>query len=106
MNWYAQSAHGGQYAAVVNDYYNKVNLNMTTDQGGPNTAVIPLVASGKYMFGLMASDQILLARQNGVPVVAIFAPFQTSLSGLMYHQCSRWLIFQICKAARSMSLPG
>ena len=86
MNWYAQSAHGGQYAAVVNDYYSKVNLNMTTDQGGPNTAVIPLVASGKYMFGLMASDQILLARQNGVPVVAIFAPFQTSLSGLMYHQ--------------------
>jgi NitT/TauT family transport system substrate-binding protein len=86
MNWYAQSAHGGQYAAVVNGYYNQVNLNMTTDQGGPNTPAIPLVASGKYMFGLMASDQILLARQDGVPVVAIFAPFQTSLSGLMYHQ--------------------
>jgi NitT/TauT family transport system substrate-binding protein len=86
MNWYAQSAHGGQYAAVVNGYYNQVNLNMTTDQGGPNTPTIPLVASGKYMFGLMASDQILLARQDGVPVVAIFAPFQTSLSGLMYHQ--------------------
>jgi NitT/TauT family transport system substrate-binding protein len=86
MNWFAESAHGGQYAAVVNGFYDKVNLKMTTDQGGPNVPVIPLVASGKYMFGLMQADQILLARQNGTPVVAIFAAFQTALNGLMYHQ--------------------
>jgi NitT/TauT family transport system substrate-binding protein len=84
-NWFAQSAHGGQFAATVNQDYQKQNLDMTTDQGGPNMSTVPLVAAGKYMFGMFSADQILLARQDGVPLVAVFAPFQIGLGGLMYH---------------------
>jgi len=86
MNWFAQSAHGGQFAATMSGYYEKLNVKMTTDQGGPNVPVVPLLASGKYMFGMLGSDQVLLARQDGVPLVGVFAPFQLALSGLMYHQ--------------------
>ncbi len=86
MNWFAQSAHGGQFAATMSGYYEKLNVKMTTDQGGPQTPVVPLLASGKYTFGMLGSDQVLLARQDGIPLVGVFAPFQTALSGLMYHQ--------------------
>src|SRR6202035_4951658 len=75
-NWFAESAHGGQFAAALNKEYAKQNLDMTTDQGGPSVSTVPLVASGKYMFGMFSADQILLARQDGVPLVAVFAPFQ------------------------------
>lgn len=84
-NWFAESAHGGQFAAMLNKEYDKLNLNMTTDQGGPSVSTVPLVAAGKYMFGMFSADQILLARQDGVPIVAVFAPFQIGLGGLMYH---------------------
>jgi NitT/TauT family transport system substrate-binding protein len=84
-NWFAESAHGGQFAAALNKEYEKQNLDMTTDQGGPSVSTVPLVASGKYQFGMFSADQILLARQDGVPLVAVFAPFQIGLGGLMYH---------------------
>lgn len=84
-NWFAESAHGGQFAATLNKEYAKQNLDMTTDQGGPSVSTVPLVAAGKYMFGMFSADQILLARQDGVPLVAVFAPFQIGLGGLMYH---------------------
>jgi NitT/TauT family transport system substrate-binding protein len=84
-NWFAESAHGGQFAAMLNKEFAKQNLDMTTDQGGPSVSTVPLVAAGKYMFGMFSADQILLARQDGVPLVAVFAPFQIGLGGLMYH---------------------
>jgi NitT/TauT family transport system substrate-binding protein len=84
-NWFAESAHGGQFAAGLNNDYQKQNLDMTTDQGGPSVSTVPLVAAGKYMFGMFSADQILLARQDGVPLVAVFAPFQIGLGGLMFH---------------------
>jgi NitT/TauT family transport system substrate-binding protein len=85
-NWFAQSAHGGQFAATMNGYYEQLNVKMTTDQGGPRTPVTPLLASDKYTFGMVGNDQVLLARQNGIPLVGIFAPFQVSLGALMFHQ--------------------
>jgi NitT/TauT family transport system substrate-binding protein len=84
-NWFAESAHGGQFAAALNKEFDKQNLDMTTDQGGPSVSTVPLVASGKYQFGMFSADQILLARQDGVPLVAVFAPFQIGLGGLMFH---------------------
>jgi NitT/TauT family transport system substrate-binding protein len=86
MNWFAQSAHGGQFSAAMSGYYDQLNVKMTTDQGGPNVPVTPLLASGKYTFGMLGSDQVLLARQDGVPLVGVFAPFQVALSALMFHQ--------------------
>jgi NitT/TauT family transport system substrate-binding protein len=86
MNWFAQSAHGGLFAALKNGDYEKVNLKMTNEQGGPQISAIPLVASGKHTFGMMQADQLLLARQEGIPIVGVFPIFQVNPQGLMYHQ--------------------
>jgi NitT/TauT family transport system substrate-binding protein len=84
-SWFAQSSHGGQFAATMSGYYDKANIKMTTDQGGPQEPVVPLLASGKYTFGMTGADVLLQARQDGIPIVAVFAPFQLTLTGLMYH---------------------
>lgn len=62
---------------------------MTTAQGGPQVSSIPLVAAGKYTFGMSSADNILLARQQGIPIVAIFAAFQIDPQVLLWHSASK-----------------
>lgn len=86
MSWFAESSHGGFYAAWKNGDYQKLNLNMTIDQGGPQISGVPLVASGKEQFAMLgAADDVLIAREQGLPVVAIFGTFQINEQGLMFH---------------------
>jgi NitT/TauT family transport system substrate-binding protein len=85
MNWFAQSAHGGLFAALKNGDYERANLKMTNEQGGPQTPVVPQIGSGKVQFGMMQADQIFLGRDEGIPLVGIFTVFQINPQGLLYH---------------------
>lgn len=85
MNWFAEPEQGGQFAAQANGDYAAVGLAATTLQGGPQVSDITLVASGKDTFGMASADTILLARQQGIPVVAIFSAFQVDPQVLIWH---------------------
>jgi len=85
MNWFAQSSQGGFFAALKNGHYEKQNIKMTNAQGGPGIAATPLVATGTHTFGMTSADTLLLAREEGIPVVMVFGTFQTNPQGLMYH---------------------
>lgn len=85
MNWFAEPEQGGQWAAQLNGDYAKLGLAMTTVQGGPQISPITMVAAGKYTFGMATADSILQARAQGIPVVAIFAVFQTNPQVLIWH---------------------
>ena len=85
MNWFAQSSQGGYFAAVKNGYYTDAGIDMTIEQGGPQVAAIPLVAAGRHTFGMSSADQVLLAREEGIPVVMVYTAFQINPQGLMYH---------------------
>jgi len=85
MNWFAQSSQGGFFAALKNGHYEKQNIKMTNAQGGPQIAAIPLVATGTHTFGMSSADQVLLAREEGIPIVMVYGTFQTNPQGLMYH---------------------
>jgi NitT/TauT family transport system substrate-binding protein len=83
-NWFAQPSQAGYYAAAKNNRYADLNLDLRVDQGGPGISAVPLVASGKQTFGMSSGDALLSARQEGIPLVAIFTTFQTFPQGLMY----------------------
>jgi NitT/TauT family transport system substrate-binding protein len=85
MNWFAQSSQGGYFDAVKNGYYAEQGIDMTIQQGGPQISAIPLVASGQQTFGMVTADQVLLAREEGIPIVMVYAGFQRNPQGLMYH---------------------
>lgn len=84
-NWFAQAEHGGLYAAKEKGYYEEAGLDMTITPGGPQVSATQIVASGKAQFGMAQADEILLARQNGIPLVVVFASFQTNPQGIMVH---------------------
>lgn len=86
LNWFAKSEHGGIYAAQQHDIYKNAGLNVEVEQGGPQVSSIQIVASGKAEFGLAHADQILLAREQGIPIVAVATTFQISPQAIMFHE--------------------
>lgn len=85
-NWFAEPEHGGQYAALAKGFYEEAGLDMTIQSGGPGISSTQIVAGGKAEFGMGQADEILLARQNGIPLVAIAATFQKNPQGIMFHK--------------------
>ncbi|CAM3215915.1 ABC transporter substrate-binding protein [Paenibacillus lupini] len=85
-NWFAEPEHGGQYAALSKGFYEEAGLDMTIQSGGPGVSSTQIVAGGKAEFGMGQADEILLARQNGIPLVAIAATFQKNPQGIMFHK--------------------
>ncbi|MCM3785653.1 ABC transporter substrate-binding protein [Neobacillus mesonae] len=84
-NWFAQPEHGGQYTALAKGYYEEAGIDMTIEPGGPQVSSIQIVASGKAQFGMGQADEVLTARDNGIPVVAIAAIFQKSPQAMLFH---------------------
>lgn len=85
VNWFAEPEHGGQYAGLVAGIFKKYGMDMTIQQGGPQVSHQQIVASGNAQFGMGQADEILKAREQGIPLVALFAIFQTNPQALMFH---------------------
>ncbi|RXZ82666.1 myristoyl transferase [Paenibacillaceae bacterium] len=85
-NWFAQAEHGGQYAALLKGFYKEAGLDMTIESGGPGISSTQIVASGKADFGMGQGDEVLFARQNGIPLVALVGVFQKNPQAIMYHK--------------------
>src|SRR5262249_59285780 len=53
--------------------------------GGPGARVVQMVEAGQASFGVAAADEVVLARDRGTDVVAVFATYQTNPQGIMVH---------------------
>ncbi|MBD0382654.1 ABC transporter substrate-binding protein [Paenibacillus sedimenti] len=88
LNWFAEPEHGGNFAAVAKGFYKDAGLDVTLTPGGPQVSSTQIVASGKAQFGMANGDDILVARQEGIPIVAIATSLQKSPQALFYHKDS------------------
>lgn len=88
MNWFPEPETGGFYQAAATGIDAQHGVKFKVLPGGPQVQTIPQVASGQAQFGVSNADQILLARAQGVPVVAIYGTFNKYLQCLMYHKSS------------------
>jgi NitT/TauT family transport system substrate-binding protein len=88
LNWFAEPEHGGNFAAVAKGFYKEGGLDVTLTPGGPSVSATQIVASGKAQFGMANGDDILVARQEGIPIVAIATSLQKSPQALFYHKSS------------------
>jgi NitT/TauT family transport system substrate-binding protein len=86
LNWFAEPEHGGNFAAVAKGFYQDAGLDLTIQNGGPQVSSSQIVASGKADFGMVNGDDVLVARQEGIPIVAIATAFQKSPQALFYHK--------------------
>ncbi|HZH61903.1 MAG TPA: ABC transporter substrate-binding protein [Metabacillus sp.] len=85
-NWFAQPEHGGNYAALQQGFYEDEGLDMTVEPGGPQVSATQIVASGEAQFGYTQAEDLLIARDKGIPLVAIGAIFQKSPQVLITHE--------------------
>ncbi|MBB6732016.1 ABC transporter substrate-binding protein [Cohnella zeiphila] len=86
LNWFAEPEHGGNFAAVAKGFYKDAGLDLTIQNGGPSVSSSQIVAAGKADFGMVNADDVLVARQEGIPIVAIATAFQKSPQALFYHK--------------------
>jgi len=78
LEWFHHAQFAGFYAAKDKGFYAEENLEVNFEQGGTGLAPIPLVISGSEQFGLAEADQILLAREQGIPVVPLVTIYRKS----------------------------
>lgn len=85
LGWFPESEYGGFYAALQQGFYEESGVDVTVKPGGPHMSSIQIVAGGAATFGAEKADSILLARERGIPVVAIAAIMHTSPQALLFH---------------------
>lgn len=78
LKWHHQAQFAGLYVAQDMGFFREAGLDTVLIQGGPNISVPLLVASGSDDFGIAGADEILIAREKGLPLVALAVVFQKS----------------------------
>lgn len=85
LSWYATPESGGFYAAEAQGYFEDADLNVTITPGGPSVSGTQIVAGGRAQMGISDAVSIARAQEEGIPIVAIAAMYQTNPVGVMVH---------------------
>lgn len=78
LKWLHQAQFAGFYYAKESGGYSGKGVNVKLLPGGVDYPAIQLVASGSDQFGVTGADQILIAREKGIPVVAVACIYRKS----------------------------
>ena len=82
VRWHHQFQFAGYYAAVEKGFYQEVGLDVRIHGAGPGVTPIEEVLAGRAQYA-EANSELLYARMQGKPVVALAAIFQHSPSVLL-----------------------
>lgn len=78
LSWYHQAQFAGFYAADQNGYYGDEGLAVSFVEGGPSLSPWREVVEGRSDFGVTSGDQVLVARAEASPVVALATIYRRS----------------------------
>lgn len=88
LAWVYDMAEVGVLVAKEKGYFEKEGLNVVIEPGGFGLDPIKLVAAGSNDYGIGGAGNLLLARAQAVPVVALGAEFQNTPVGFITHKNS------------------
>lgn len=71
LKWLVYSSFASHIVALEKGFYSAESLDVQVLPGGPGVDPIRLVGTGEDDIGLAGYEQILMAREKGIPVVAI-----------------------------------
>lgn len=78
LKWLHQAQFAGFYVAQEQGFYAEENLDVTLLEGGPDVNIVANVVDGAADFGVYSSENLIVERSQGKPVVAIAAIFRRS----------------------------
>lgn len=93
-DWFPQAEHGGYYQALAKGFYAEAGLDVEIWPGGPGSGIKLKVARGDAQFGMLRSDDLILANARGMPLVIVAATMQHDPQALMVHADSPVKTFQ------------
>jgi NitT/TauT family transport system substrate-binding protein len=105
-DWYAQAEHGGYYQAVAKGYFAELGLDVQIQAGGPGSFGPQKVATGQAQFAMGRSDDLILAVQEGLPLVAVTALMQHDPQALLLHEDNPAKTFADLDGKSIMAVPG
>jgi NitT/TauT family transport system substrate-binding protein len=85
LDWVPEPEFGGFYAARESGAFGRQGLDVDIKPRGQGETW-KLVSESVTDFATTSADQVLVAREQGADVVAIFAVYQTSPQGIMVHK--------------------
>lgn len=83
LNWKPEPQFGGFYAAQLEGEFEKRGLDVTIAPGGAGLPTVQMLGAGTVDFAIVSGDELLIARNNGIDLVALFAVYQTNPQGIM-----------------------
>ncbi len=89
LDWFPNPDHVAIYDALDNGYYEQVGLEVKPRVPSDPSAPIKQVAAGRADLAISYEPELLLARAQGLPVVAVAALIQRPLTSLMSTAKSR-----------------
>jgi NitT/TauT family transport system substrate-binding protein len=84
-NWSAQPEQGGYYQAQARGFFREAGIAVRIDPGGPGAFPLQKVAAGQADFGIGRSDDVILAVQQGLPLVMVCAQLEHDPQGIAVH---------------------
>lgn len=100
LSWVHDLAYAGLYIAKDKGFFEEEGLDVTLQPGGFGLDPIKQVATGADSFGIAGAGNVLMARTQGIPVVAIGAYFQVNGVGFMTRKDSGITSFKQFKGKR------
>lgn len=88
MKWFFAGTMVPWFYGRSSGIFRRHKINLSVRPGGPDNSSVKLVAAGSDLFGVAGSDEALLARQKGVPIVAIGVIFKDSPVSFVAHSDS------------------
>jgi putative hydroxymethylpyrimidine transport system substrate-binding protein len=83
LDWFPNADHVAIYEAQRRGYYKQVGLDVNTRTPSDPSAPIKEVAAGRADLAISYEPEVLLARERGLPVVAVAAMVQRPLTSLI-----------------------
>ena len=83
LDWFPWSNHSGMFIAKDRGYFADEGLDVEIFTPGDPSTVLQTVASDRDDFGISYQTEVLIAREQGVPVVSIMALVQHPLNSVM-----------------------
>lgn len=81
LKWVFDPGFAGEMVAVAGGFFEEQGLDVSLNPGGFEADPIRLVAAGADQIGVTGADQLLIARSQGVPIVAIASGYSLTPVG-------------------------
>jgi NitT/TauT family transport system substrate-binding protein len=106
LDWYPSPEHGGHFQALIKNYYRDAGLDVTILAGGAGSRPLQEVGAARTEFAMGRSDDVILAIQQGLPLVIVCAQMQHDPQAIMMHADGPVKTFQDLNGRSVMAGPG